>query len=166
MSVGEHRKTSPVSASFCVVTVSDSRTVSDDASGDAIVRAIEASGHSVLRRIIVKDDAQMLNRVFDEMIGTGTNAIIFSGGTGITARDVTYETIAPRLDKRIDGFGELFRHLSYEEVGSAAMMSRAFGGVTAGTLVFCLPGSPEGALLAMEKLILPEIGHLVREAKR
>ncbi len=130
------------------------------------MRAIEGGGHSVLSRRVVRDDVQALNDVFDEMMGTGSNAIIFSGGTGITSRDLTYETIARRLDKRIDGFGELFRYLSYAEVGSAAMMSRAFGGLSAGTLVFCLPGSPDGAVLAMEKLILPEIGHLVREAKR
>ena len=139
-------------ASFCVVTVSDTRTIENDASGNEIVRAIEAGGHSVLSRRVVRDDAQALNDAFDEMMGKGSNAIIFSGGTGITSRDLTYETIARRLDKRIDGFGELFRYLSYAEVGSAAMMSRAFGGLSAGTLVFCLPGSPEGAVLASETI--------------
>jgi molybdenum cofactor biosynthesis protein B len=146
--------------------VSDSRNRQNDASGDAIARAIETSGNSVIARKIVKDDKRMLDNAFDEMMSTGCNTIIFTGGTGITSRDLTYETIALRLEKRIDGFGELFRSLSYAEIGSAAMMSRAFGGIARGTIVFCLPGSPDGAMLAMEKLILPEIGHLVREAKR
>ncbi len=146
--------------------MSDSRNSQNDASGDAIARAVEASGNSVLARKIVKDDKRMLDSAFDEMMSTGCNAIIFTGGTGITSRDLTYETIALRLEKRIDGFGELFRFISYAEIGSAAMMSRAFGGIAGRTIVFCLPGSPDGAMLAMEKLILPEIGHLVREAKR
>lgn len=146
--------------------MSDSRNRQNDVSGDAIARAVEASGNSVLARKIVKDDKRMLDSAFDEMMSTGCNAIIFTGGTGITSRDLTYETIALRLEKRIDGFGELFRSISYAEIGSAAMMSRAFGGIAGGTIVFCLPGSPDGAMLAMEKLILPEIGHLVREAKR
>ncbi|MCL4346535.1 MAG: molybdenum cofactor biosynthesis protein MoaB, partial [Candidatus Thermoplasmatota archaeon] len=100
------------------------------------------------------------------MLNEKCDVIIFTGGTGITSRDITYESVEPELNKKIPGFGELFRFLSYQEIGSAAMMSRAFAGVVRGKVVFCLPGSPDGVRLAMDRLILPEIGHAIREARR
>jgi len=148
-----------------VVTISDTRTEATDTSGAAIVELLTAAGHEVARRRLVKDDPAAVR----DAVRSGTTAadvIITTGGTGITARDSTYEAIAALLDKRLDGFGELFRMLSYAEIGAAAMLSRAVAGSIGSTAVFSLPGSELAVRLAMTKLILPEIGHVVRELKR
>jgi len=147
------------------VTISDTRTEATDTSGAAIVELLTAAGHEVARRRLVKDDPAAVR----DAVRSGTTAadvIITTGGTGITARDSTYEAIAALLDKRLDGFGELFRMLSYAEIGAAAMLSRAVAGSIGSTAVFSLPGSELAVRLAMTKLILPEIGHVVRELKR
>jgi len=148
-----------------VLTISDTRTASTDASGDAIALALANAGHSVVSRQIVQDDP---GAVRDWVRGAANDAavIVTTGGTGITSRDSTYEAIVALLDKRLDGFGELFRMLSYEQIGSAAMLSRACAGTIGSTAVFALPGAARAVQLAMEKLILPEIGHVVRELTR
>ena len=148
-----------------MLTISDTRTEATDASGDAIVAALEARGHVVSGRRIVRDDPAAVRATVQEQ-AAAAQVIITTGGTGITSRDSTYEAISKLLEKKLDGFGELFRALSYEQIGSAAMLSRACAGSLGRTAIFSLPGSEHAVRLAMEKLILPEIGHVVRELSR
>ena len=148
-----------------VLTISDTRTPDTDASGDAIVETLTAAGHEVTGRDIVRDDPAAVREVVGAR-ALAAEAIITTGGTGITARDSTFEAIASLLEKRLDGFGELFRMLSYEEIGPAAMLSRACAGTVGRCAVFSLPGSEHAVRLAMTKLIVPEIGHVVRELNR
>ena len=165
MSVASHRKAAPASVRCFVLTISDTRTPANDASGDAIVEMLTAAGHELAGRALVRDDPEAVRATVRAQAGS-VQVIITTGGTGITARDSTYEAIGSLLDKRLDGFGELFRMLSYQAVGSAAMLSRASAGSIAHTAVFSLPGSEQAVRLAMEKLILPEVGHVVREITR
>jgi molybdenum cofactor biosynthesis protein B len=165
VAVQDHRK-SAVSAVRCaVLTISDTRAMETDVSGRTIVELLEAAGHAVVKRQILRDDPKDVHDAVLGQIG-GVDAVITTGGTGVTSRDSTYEAVAGLLDKRLDGFGELFRSLSYAEIGSAAMLSRACAGVARGTAIFLLPGSENAVRLAMTKLILPEIGHVVRELRR
>ena len=165
MSVATHRKDAPHSVSAFVLTISDTRTQGNDASGDAISALLSEAGHVVAGRTIVRDDPHAVRAVVAAQAGA-VQVLITTGGTGITARDSTYEAIATLLDKQLDGFGELFRMLSYAEIGSAAMLSRACAGSMKTTAIFALPGSENAVRLAMTKLILPEIGHVVRELNR
>jgi molybdenum cofactor biosynthesis protein B len=163
----EHKALSPAVANCYILTISDTRTEATDTSGRAIFDLLFAGGHQVTGRKIVRDEPdEVLAAITEQMNKPGVQVIITTGGTGITARDTTHETIARLLDKRLDGFGELFRMLSYQEIGSAAMMSRAVGGLAKGKVILSLPGSEAAVRLAMTKLILPELGHLVREASR
>ena len=148
-----------------VLTISDTRTEANDASGGAIVELLTGAGHQVAGRRIVRDDPAAVREAVQSAVNTA-DVIITTGGTGITARDSTYEALAALLDKQLDGFGELFRMLSYAEIGAAAMLSRATAGSIGATAVFSLPGSEHAVRLAMTKLILPEIGHVVRELRR
>ena len=148
-----------------MLTISDTRTAETDASGDAIAQALTSAGHDVAGRRIVRDDPATVREIV-RAESRNVPAIVTTGGTGITARDSTYEAISALLDKRLDGFGELFRMLSYEQIGSAAMLSRACAGSIGTTAIFALPGSEQAVRLAMDKLILPEIGHVVRELHR
>jgi molybdenum cofactor biosynthesis protein B len=160
-----HRKDAPKSVRCFVVTISDTRTEANDTSGDAIVAALTQAGHVLTGRRIVRDDPGAVRTAVRQQ-ATDAQVIITTGGTGVTARDSTYEALAGMLDKSLDGFGELFRMLSYAEIGSAAMLSRACAGTLGSTAIFALPGSEHAVRLAMEKLILPEIGHVVRELSR
>jgi len=164
-SVTAHRTGAPASVRCFVLTISDTRTGADDTSGAAIADALTGAGHTLTGRRILRDDPAP---VADAVRGASLSAdvIITTGGTGITARDSTYEALSSLLDKRLDGFGELFRMLSYQEIGAAAMLSRALAGTIRRTAVFSLPGSEKAVRLAMTKLILPEIGHIVRELQR
>ena len=160
-----HRADAPVSVRVFVLTISDTRSEATDTSGAAIVDALTAAGHTVTGRKILHDDpAPVASAVRGATVSA--DVIITTGGTGITSRDSTYEALAQLFDKRLDGFGELFRMLSYEQIGAAAMLSRACAGTIRNTAVFLLPGSEKAVRLAMDKLILPEIGHVVRELKR
>jgi molybdenum cofactor biosynthesis protein B len=165
VSTAAHRKDAPASVRCFVLTISDTRTETNDSSGDAIASALAARGHVVSGRRIVPDDPDIVRSAVQQQ-SAAAQVIITTGGTGITARDSTYEAIAALLEKRLDGFGELFRMLSYEQIGSAAMLSRACAGSLGRTAIFSLPGSEPAVRLAMEKLILPEIGHVVRELAR
>jgi len=148
-----------------VLTISDTRTETTDASGSAIVELLTGAGHVISGRRIVRDDpAEVRDTLLKNL--AATDVVITTGGTGITARDSTYEALSALLDKRLDGFGELFRMLSYAEIGAAAMLSRAVGGSIGSTAVFSLPGSEHAVRLAMTRLILPEVGHVVRELRR
>jgi molybdenum cofactor biosynthesis protein B len=167
VSVAEHRAHSPHRVACFVLTVSDSRTLDTDTSGQAIAALLEGAGHTVTGRKAVRDEPRDVAQTIREELGKGeARVIITTGGTGISSRDSTYEAITGLFDKRLDGFGELFRMLSFQEIGSAAMLSRAAAGVAAGCAIFMLPGSPAAVTLAMNKLILPEIGHVVRELSR
>lgn len=165
MGVSEHRKTAAAGVRCYVLTISDTRTLDTDTSGRAIVELLEAAGHVVAERQLLRDEPRDVRAAVDARLGH-VDAVITTGGTGITSRDSTYEAIAALLEKRLDGFGELFRALSFAEVGSAAMLSRAAAGAARGTAVFMLPGSENAVRLGMTKLIVPELGHVVRELRR
>lgn len=165
MSTEEHRRTAPAAVKAVVVTISDTRTEATDSSGEAIAGMLRAGGHEVAGRLIVKDDPAAVQSAVLQA-AQDAPVVITTGGTGITSRDSTYEAITALFTKRLDGFGELFRMLSFHEVGSAAMLSRACAGTVDRTVVFSLPGSENAVRLAMSRLILPEIGHVVRELKR
>jgi molybdenum cofactor biosynthesis protein B len=142
MSVAEHRAQSPVSVPCFVLTVSDTRTLDTETSGRAIAELLTAAGHTVVGRQVVKDEpAEVTRAVRDELARGRARAIITTGGTGIARRDSTYEAVTALFDKRLDGFGELFRMLSYHDIGSAAMLSRAAAGIASRCVIFMLPGS-------------------------
>ncbi len=161
----QHKSHAPQRVSVTVVTVSDTRTPDNDESGALIKEACESGGHEISRYSICRDDPVMIGNELDASLESGCDVLIFNGGTGLSSRDVTIETVEQRLEKKMHGFGELFRVLSFNEIGSAAMMSRAVAGSFGGMAVFCLPGSPEAVALAMHKLILPEMGHIVGTLK-
>jgi molybdenum cofactor biosynthesis protein B len=150
-----------------VLTVSDTRTPENDTGGAVIRELLSAGGHTVIGSTIVRDEPTDVTRVVREACADPrVQVVILTGGTGITSRDSTFEAVEALLDKRLPGFGELFRVLSYEQVGAAAMLSRAQMGIHARRIVVSLPGSPNACRLALEKLVLPELGHLVREVSR
>jgi molybdenum cofactor biosynthesis protein B len=167
MSDLEHKAQAPQSVRCFVITVSDTRTEQTDTSGRAIAEMLQAAGHVVAGRTIVKDDPELVRGTVERQLAhPDVHVIITTGGTGITSRDSTYEAVSGLLQKKLDGFGELFRMLSYEQIGSAAMMSRACAGLVAGRIVISLPGSEAAVRLAMERLVIPELGHLVQQAAR
>jgi len=167
MSQAEHKAQAPRTVRCIIVTVSDTRTDETDASGRAIADLLTAAGHQVAGRTIVKDDPDLVRGTIERQLASpDVHAIITTGGTGITSRDSTYEAVSGMLQKRLDGFGELFRMLSYEQIGSAAIMSRACAGLAAGRIIVCLPGSEAAVRLAMEKLVIPELGHLMQQASK
>ena len=166
-STDEHRAESPASVTCAVLTISDTRTREDDRSGQLIRQHLNWRGHTVAAYEIVPDDAGRISDVLRRWIADdGIQAIITNGGTGIAGRDVTYEAITGLFEKRLDGFGELFRMLSYPEIGAAAMLSRATAGIANRTVIFSTPGSSNAVRLALEKLIGPELGHVVLEATK
>ena len=167
MTVAAHKADAPPSVHCFIVTVSDTRTLDDDVSGRTIADLLTAAGHLVTGRTVVRDDPELVHGTIERHLADrGVQVIITNGGTGITSRDSTYEAISTLLEKRLDGFGELFRMLSYEEIGPAAMMTRACAGLVARRIIVALPGSPGAVRLAMEKLVIPELGHLVQQASK
>ncbi len=167
MSVQTHRENAPASVRCAVLTISDTRTLDTDTGGNSLVRALTDAGHVVCARGLVPDDpSQVQTWIQFQRARDEVQAILTTGGTGVTSRDSTYEAIMQLLDKPIPGFGELFRMLSYEEIGAAAMLSRACAGVSQCRVIIALPGSEAAIRLALDKLVLPELGHLVREATR
>jgi molybdenum cofactor biosynthesis protein B len=166
-SVQDHRSTSPAHVQCFVLTVSDSRTLDTDASGAAIAEHLVAAGFTVIGRDLLPDDPERVRSLVADLAARDdVQVVITTGGTGITSRDSTYEAVVALFSKTLPGFGELFRMLSYQEIGAAAMLSRATAGVIGRTAVFVLPGSPEAVSLAATKLILPELRHVVRELSR
>ena len=167
MSYQEHKQKAPKSVNCAVLTISDSRTEQDDESGRLIRQRLNDNGHRVMAYAILKNEADAIEKKIYELLGQEeVQVIITSGGTGASYRDITVETISPILEKKLDGFGELFRLLTYREIGTPSIMSRAVAGVVRGKVILCLPGSSGAANLAMDRIILPEIGHMVREATR
>ncbi|HWP58843.1 MAG TPA: MogA/MoaB family molybdenum cofactor biosynthesis protein [Candidatus Acidoferrales bacterium] len=166
MAVEEHKRHAPKSVTCFVVTVSDTRDEATDQSGALIKELLAAARHTIRGYRIVKDEPEEIRGVLrDCFADRELQAIIVNGGTGIAPRDRTYEIVSSLLDKRLDGFGELFRFLSFQEIGSPAMMSRAVGGVARGKVIFSLPGSRAAVELALRRLILPELGHLVQQVQ-
>ena len=163
----EHKTHAPKAVPCFVLTISDSKTEATDTSGMLIRELLTGAGHPVVGHQIVKDEPSQVQGVIEACCADPrVQALIMTGGTGITSRDRTFEAVEALLEKRLPGFGELFRMLSYQEIGGAAMLSRAQAGVRRGRILFSLPGSPNACRLALEKLILPELGHLVREVSR
>ncbi|MEK7701167.1 MAG: MogA/MoaB family molybdenum cofactor biosynthesis protein [candidate division NC10 bacterium] len=163
----EHKAQAPRSIGCWVVTISDTRTPETDTSGALIRELLSAAGHQVIGSAIVRDEPADVQQVVRETCKDDrVQAVILTGGTGITSRDSTFEAIEALLEKRLPGFGELFRMLSYQEIGAAAMLSRAQLGIHARRIVASLPGSPTACRLALDKLLIPELPHLVREVGR
>ena len=168
-----HKLSSPTSLGVYVVTCSTSKFNQmhnnrkvDDESGDIIDQLSRNAGHRIIGRKLTSDSQPMLRRTLRTALADkNIDTVIITGGTGLSSTDVTFESISPLLDRQIPGFGEIFRKISYDEIGSAAMVSRAFAGMARKKAVFCLPGSPNGVRTAMEKLILPELGHIVGLAR-
>lgn len=166
MGLEQHRREGAGQFGFAVVTVSDTRDAATDRGGSFLVSAVEEAGHRVEARQIVKDEADEILAALGQTTGQeGVDAVLFTGGTGLSPRDVTAPTLEGAFESQIPGFGELFRALSYEEIGSATILSRATAGVLRGRVVFALPGSPKALTLAMERIVLPEIGHLVSQVR-
>lgn len=167
MTVESHRRYAIDKLGFAVVTVSDSRTAEDDTSGRRIRELAEAAGHRVEESLIMPDEVGAVRAAVQGLLSRDdVDVVVLTGGTGFSPRDLTREAVEPLLERAVEGFGELFRALSFQEVGAAAMLSRAFAGVVGGRAVFALPGSPKAVALAMEKLILPETGHLLAQCRR
>jgi len=167
MSHQEHKAHGPASVACFVLTVSDTRTTDTDTSGRAIRELLAAAGHAVSGDAIVRDEpAQVRDQLLAHCRDDATQVIITTGGTGITSRDGTYEAVDGLLEKRLHGFGELFRMLSFQDIGSAAMMSRATAGTVEGKVIFVLPGSENAVRLAMTRLIIPELAHVVQQVRK
>lgn len=163
----QHRSEAPSTVRCAVVTVSDTRTLETDTGGAAVVEMAVAAGHVIVDRQIVPDEPDQLALLLRQYRDRkDVDAVLVTGGTGLGSRDQTSETISRLITKPMPGYGELFRALSYAEIGSAAMLSRAVGGLMDRTVVLAMPGSRAAVVLAMDRLILPELGHLVREARR
>lgn len=167
MSVGDHKARAPQSVSCFVLTVSDTRTTETDTSGRAIRELLEQGGHQVAAAAIVRDDPDQVTAIVRKQLADpATRVIITTGGTGITSRDGTFEAVDRLLEKRLTGFGELFRLLSYDDIGSAAFMSRATAGTVGAKAIFVLPGSESAVRLAMTRLIVPELGHIAQQLSK
>jgi len=162
----EHKSRAPSQVSTYVITCSDSRDASRDESGRAIRAALERAGHPICGQRVVTDDPAAIRSAIQDASEAGARAVILNGGTGIGRRDNAVEVLEGLLEKTLPGFGELFRYLSFKQIGSPAMMSRAVAGTYRDMILFALPGSPQAAGLAMDALILPELGHAVRELTR
>ena len=167
MGLQEHKSSAPQKIRCVLITVSDTRTLENDTGGETVLQWLAQAEHVVVDREIVPDDPQRMRVLLNQVTQReDVDAILMTGGTGITQRDQTFETVTQMLTKILPGYGELFRWLSYQEIGAAAMLSRATGGLLGNKVLLTMPGSPAAVRLAMEKLILPELPHLVREAKR
>jgi molybdopterin adenylyltransferase len=163
----DHKAAAPTRVSCFILTVSDTRTEDTDTSGRAIGDLLAAGGHHVVGRAIVKDEPADVIRVMADQLSNGdVQVIIATGGTGLTSRDRTYEAVTELIEKRVEGFGELFRMLSYQEIGPAAMLSRAVAGIARGKVIVSLPGAEGAVRLALTKLLIPELGHLVQQVNK
>ena len=166
-SVHKHRDAAPEKVRVAVLTISDTRTPQTDTGGDTIEELVRGAGHEVVERDIVRDEAASIRMKLVDLLGrSDVDAVITTGGTGISARDTTYEVVDRLLEKRLDGFGEIFRMLSYEEIGAAAFLSRAVAGTVGTKFLVCLPGSRNAVRLAVEKLLVSEISHVVFELNK
>ena len=169
----KHKAEAPKSLKFAIIVCSSSRYKKlksnervDDPSGDLIAQFLQEKGHAVTLRVLVPDDQFLIKQSIKKALKSEeVEAIITCGGTGISPTDITIETVQPLLEKEIQGFGEILRKISHEEIGSAAILTRAIAGVSKGKAIFCIPGSPQAVSIALERLILPETGHIIKHAR-
>lgn len=167
MAYDDHCEQARKNVGCAIITVSDTRAEANDTNGQSIRDLLELKDHRVIHYAIVPDEPEQISQqVLELCTRPECQAIIINGGTGISPRDRTIEAVAPLMEQKLEGFGELFRYLSYEQVGSGAMLSRAMAGIRAGRPIFCLPGSRDAVRLAMEKLIAPELGHIAAELSK
>ena len=168
-----HKAEAPSRLGFAIIIVSTSRFEAlkltkhvDDPSGDLIVELLGKAGHKIVYKVLIPDNRRLIEQKMSEALAhSKVDAVITCGGTGVSLTDVTIETVTPLLRKTLPGFGELFRRLSYDEIGSAALLSRALAGITGkGKVIFCIPGSPQAVRLCLERLILPEVGHILKHS--
>lgn len=163
----QHKQDAPPSLNCAVITVSDTRTLETDSGGALLIELLTGAGHVLRKREIVPDEPSVMSPLLESFVGDDQiDAILMTGGTGVSTRDQTFETVSALLTKALPGYGELFRMLSYEEIGAAAMLSRAVGGIAGDTVLLTMPGSRAAVRLAMEKVILPELPHLARESRK
>ena len=166
-SARKHREAAPETVRVAVLTISDTRTRETDTGGDVVEETMLEAGHEVVAREIVRDEATSIRTTLADLLARpDVDAVVTTGGTGISGRDTTYEVVERMVEKRLDGFGELFRMLSYEEIGAAAVLSRALAGAVGTKFVASLPGSRNAVRLGMEKLLVPEIAHIVFELRK
>jgi molybdenum cofactor biosynthesis protein B len=166
-STQQHRREAAKTVRCAVITVSDTRTLENDRGGQMLAESLAGAGHTITRREIVPDDPNRIRAIIEVLADAATlDAILITGGTGIAARDQTYETVSSMLTKTLPGYGELFRMLSFADIGPAAMLSRTIGGVIGQVVLLTMPGSPAAVRLALDKLILPELAHVVFEARK
>jgi molybdenum cofactor biosynthesis protein B len=166
MSVKQHKKDAPKSVDVGIVSISTSRTLAEDKSGHWIAGEAKREGHRVVHHQVVPDDRAAITHAVLSVIGEKSpHALLLTGGTGISPLDVTIESVSPMFEKQLSAFSPLFAQLSYEEIGSASLLSRSAAGVVRNTLVFCMPGSLAACKLACRELIFPELGHLVRHMR-
>ena len=166
MSLEEHRRHAFKEINFIIVITTDTRDEKSDISGRIMREMIEDTGYNVISTYFVKNNIDEIKKIFYKLIEENCDIIIFSGGTGISSKDLTVDVIKPLFDREIYGFGEIFRYLSMKDIGSAAILSRACAGVKNNRIIFCIPGSPNAVKLAMKDLILKEAGHLLYEARK
>ncbi len=168
MGYKEHKKHALKSVNVSIITVSDSRTKENDKSGKYIMKKLEENGHKIISYSIIRDEKKLLMDELGKLINNDNDVqvIITNGGTGVSRRDITIDVVENLFDKKIEGFGEIFRYMSYKDIGSPAVMSRAVAGVLKNKIIICLPGSLDAVKLATEKLIAPEIGHMAWEVSR
>ncbi len=163
----EHKAQAPRIVQCAVITCSDTRTPTDDKSGQLIRQLLTEHGHTVTAYHVIKDEPTEITRLIQDLASNpAVQAIVINGGTGISRRDSTFEAVDTLLEKRLDGFGEIFRFLTYKDIGSPAIMTRATAGVYQGRIVFSTPGSVGAVRLAMEQLILPELGHIMQQLSK
>lgn len=163
----EHKAHAPHCVTCVVITCSDTRTSQTDTSGQLMMRLLKEHGHDVAGYHVIKDDPAQIRRLIEEAAESdAVHAILVNGGTGISKRDSTFEAVDGMLEKRLVGFGEIFRYLTYKDIGSPAIMTRATAGVFRGRIVFSTPGSEGAVRLAMEQLILPELGHIIQQLSK
>ncbi|WP_055108373.1 MogA/MoaB family molybdenum cofactor biosynthesis protein [Paenibacillus ihumii] len=167
-SAEDHRQEAPLNVSCMIITVSDTRTPDNDASGKLMRQLLEEGGFEVVQYMIVKDDYDQIRQLLREAASDRSiEAVLLSGGTGISPRDTTYEAVRSLLNKEMPGFGEIFRYLSFtEDIGSAAILSRAIAGTISNMAVFSMPGSQAAVKLAMERIVIPELRHVIREMNK
>jgi molybdopterin adenylyltransferase len=166
-SVHKHKESAPETVRVAILTISDTRTPETDTGGDVAEELLQGAGQEVVERRIVRDEVSGIrNNLIDLLARSDVDAVVTTGGTGISARDTTYEVVERMVEKRLDGFGEIFRMLSYEEIGSAAIMSRTLAGSVGSKFVASLPGSRNAVRLAVEKLLVPELSHVVFELRK
>jgi molybdenum cofactor biosynthesis protein B len=167
MSIQGHRDAAVQAVGCAIVTVSDTRTVENDRSGQTIADALSGAGHTVLLRLVVRDEETSISAAVRQSLDNpDVSAVVTTGGTGISRRDSTPEAVLPILEKTLEGFGELFRSLSYAEIGTAAMLSRALAGTVGTKVVFILPGSEPAVRFAMDRLVVPELNHILGELRK